>query len=192
MSFNLLNILKKTVIKYSLKIKRPILEEFVRFINNEPFCLIPLNTLEDYGKLNIYLVEHVEQYKLQFYGINSELYRLLEKEMNPVKSPYTYLISFCYKKVNQFLKQLSIYLTGVFEFDQTLLNETNRLLIEFSDLLMKKITGESLELKVLAYISNDLKHLSNFDTFIVERAEELTGQTFRKDFTFGQVMAQAK
>ena len=116
----------------------------------------------------------------------------MNKEFPPIKSQYSQLVSFAYKKINYFLKDLSIFLLGIFEFDRSILIETDKLMIELSDILSNKIDNEILDLETLAYISNDAKHLSYFDKFILEKSEELTQQTFKKNFTFNDYMSQIK
>ena len=82
------------------------------------------------------------------------------------------------------IRDLTKFLKGIFEYDLTLLNETNHLMICLLDVLKRKLENHSLPILEIAHIANDVDWLSNLDKFIFEEIEIHTKCSFTLEMAF--------
>lgn len=100
-------------------------------------------------------------------GLNSEIYRLLDKPFDPVIAPFSNFFIFVVSKIEEFINHISVYLRGVYDFDGKIFLETRDFLIKINSIISNHCKDGSYDLISLATISNDITKLQSMSGYLI-------------------------
>lgn len=87
-------------------------------------------------------------------------------------------------KTISLIKKLATYLKGVFEFDYSIVNETDNFLISVYDILSQKVKNDDLDLVEITHITNDSNFISLLIKYFIENIENYTNLSLKQSMAF--------
>jgi hypothetical protein len=134
----------------------------------------------------------VEKYGLSIEGLNSEIYRLLDKPFEKKKAPFSNFFLFLVSKIESFIDQISIYLRGIYDFDGKIFLETKEFLIKINQILLTQCREGNLDLFPLACISTDIVRLQGLSEYIETYVQKLTDNPFSYELNLPSIFSTTK
>jgi hypothetical protein len=93
-------------------------------------------------------------------------------------------VPFIAEKTITLIKKLATYLKGVFEFDYSIVNETDSFLISVYDILSQKVKNDDLNLVEITHITNDSNYISLLVKYFIENIESYTNLSLKQNMMF--------
>ncbi len=88
---------------------------------------------------------------------------------------------FIAEKTTELIKQLATYLKGIFEFDFSIVNETDNFLISIYYILSGKIKNDGdLTILEITHITNDTSFISLLSKYFIEIIETYTNLNLKQ------------
>lgn len=144
-----------------------------------------VNTLADYEQT-------VEKFGLTINGLNSELYKLLGKTFEPKQAGFSNFFLFLVQLVEDYIRDISEYLRGIYDFDGKVFAETKDFLVVIDQAIYQHAKNGNLELLGIAYLSNDLGILHSLGTYFSDCIRKATDRPLALELSVGSIFSNTK
>ena len=170
---------------FYLKLTNDMLGSIDDWLKTHKLDRVDIPTLEDY-------VNRVEKFGLNIDGLNSEIYKLLDKPFTGMKAHFSNLFLFVVEKIERFIDNISMYLKGIYDFDGKIFTYTKEYLLKVNDTLKQFCRKEGLDIVTLSFVSNDIMKLQSISAYILEYIKKQTSISYSYDINVAHLFAQLK
>lgn len=133
-----------------------------------------------------------EKYGFCIDGVKSDLLKLLNREYVPQKGLYSSLVPFLAEITRELIQKLAVYLKGIFEFDYSIVNETDSFLVSVYESLRQRVESEAIDLVELTHISNDSSYIGLLTNYIMQTIECYTNLSLTQKMDFSEHFERLK
>ena len=144
-----------------------------------------VNTLSEYEQT-------VEKFGLTINGLNSELYKLLGKTFEPKPAGFSNFFLFLVQVVEEYIRDVSEYLRGIYDFDGKVFAETKDFLMVVDQTIHEHAKNGNLDLLGIANLSNDLGTIHALGTYFSECIRKATDRPLALELSVGSIFSNTK
>ena len=124
--------------------------------------------------------------------INSEIYRLLDKPFQPCTAPFSNFFLVVVEVIENFVKSMSIYLRGIYDFDGKIFIQTRDFLSKIDGLFASMAREGKLALAGLATLSNDIVKLQSLSNYFLNYIQKRTENNFSFEINLLSIFESTK
>ncbi len=125
-------------------------------------------------------------------GLNSEIYRLLDKKFELLDAPFSNFFVFVIQKIEEFVAHISVYLRGIYDFDGKIFVETQDFLTKINTIISNHCRQGSFDLISLSSISNDVVKLQSMNNYFVNFVKKQMDNNFSFEINTQQIFENTK
>lgn len=120
-------------------------------------------------------------------GINSEIYRLLDKPFEKRTASYSNFFLFIVTTIEDFIQKMSVYLKGIYDFDGKIFIQTKSFLGKIDAIIQNHAKQGNLDLLALAILHNDLGRLQGLSSYFLSFIQNRMDNNFNFELNIAQI-----
>lgn len=128
----------------------------------------------------------VEKYGMNIDGINSEIYRLLDKPFEKRTATYSNFFLFIVTTIEEFIQKMAVFLKGIYDFDGKIFIQTKSFLEKIDSIIQSHVKQGNLDLQALAILHNDLGRLQGLSDYFLSFIQNRMDNNFNFELNVAQ------
>lgn len=193
-----LDICSSLAIIYSGKVEQELKAKVEQWMTNTPLDHYTVKTIADYSILLPDSADNVERYGFNINGMNSELFKLLDREFTPLQAPFSNFLIMTIGILKAYIHSMVQFLRGVFDFDGKVFSRLRGFIVkvpsthQLNESILKACKDTLYDELTLAHLSNDLAKLMTMNGYFVSFISLLAKNAFSFDLGLAQLFGNTK
>lgn len=180
-----LDICSALAIIYSGKIEQELRTKTEQWMTSTPIESLSVKTLAEYQ-------ENVERYGFAINGMNSELFRLLDRPFTPLQAPFSNFLLMLIGTLKAYIQSMVQFLRGIYDFDGKIFTRLQAFIEKLNDSILKACKDTLYDPITLAHLSSDLSKLPTLHPYLLSFISLQARCTFSFDLGLGGLFANTR